>query len=151
MGYSSVVTRVDPQRRYPVRLPTAPPIYEHFRVRAFAELLKGEMSDRCLASLGELMRQSHASYSACGLGSDGTDELADLVRLVGPEQGLFGAKITGGGSGGTVAALGWRGAEGAVCSIAQQYAQQTGHDPYVFTGSSPGAATFGHLRLRVRK
>ena len=60
---------------------------------------------RC-AEMGELMYASHASYSACGLGSDGTDLLVELVRQAGPAAGLFGAKITGGGSGGTVAILG---------------------------------------------
>lgn len=53
------------------------------------------------------MMQSHAGYSRCGLGSDGTDRLVALVRQ---EQAmarlhqeapvLYGAKITGGGSGG---------------------------------------------------
>lgn len=51
--------------------------------------------------------QGHAGYSRCGLGSDGTDRLVALVRQ---EQAqaqlhqeapvLYGAKITGGGSGG---------------------------------------------------
>lgn len=56
--------------------------------------------------------QSHAGYSRCGLGSDGTDRLVALVRQ---EQAmarrhqeppvLYGAKITGGGSGGQHPAL----------------------------------------------
>jgi hypothetical protein len=29
-----------------------------------------------------------------------------------------------------------------------RYALEFGHKPYVFTGSSPGALAFGHLRLR---
>lgn len=33
-----------------------------------------------LETLGELMYQSHASYSRCGLGSEGTDRLVELVR-----------------------------------------------------------------------
>ena len=51
--------------------------------------------------------QSHASYSRCGLGSEGTDRLVALVRAeqaaalaTGKQPVLFGAKITGGGSGG---------------------------------------------------
>ena len=51
------------------------------------------------------MYESHASYSACGLGSGGTDELVALAREAGPARGIYGAKITGGGSGGTVAVL----------------------------------------------
>ena len=61
--------------------------------------------------MGRLMYESHASYSACGLGSTGTDLIVDLVKSAGADQGLFGAKITGGGSGGTVAVLGNRTAE----------------------------------------
>lgn len=59
------------------------------------------------------MLQCHYSYSACGLGSDGTDRLVDLVqqlqnsKLSKSENGtLYGAKITGGGSGGTVCVVG---------------------------------------------
>jgi L-arabinokinase len=94
------------------------------------------------------MYQSHASYSACGLGSSGTDELVRLARATGPEKGIFGAKITGGGSGGTVAILGRRDAEEAVLSIAAEYANISGQSPYVFQGSSPGAAAFGSMTLK---
>jgi L-arabinokinase len=44
------------------------------------------------------MYESHVSYSACGLGSSGTDELVNAVRDAGPSKGFFGAKITGGGA-----------------------------------------------------
>ncbi|MFN2416844.1 MAG: galactokinase, partial [Pyrinomonadaceae bacterium] len=112
-GTTDPVTRVEPWRTYPVRIAAAHAVYEHFRVRAFAELLAGGESagGRRGELLGELMYQSHASYSACGLGSEGTDRLVGLVRGAGPARGLYGAKITGGGSGGTVAVLGRRGAD----------------------------------------
>ena len=74
-----------------------------------------------LQEMGELMYGSHASYSACGLGSDGTDLLVELVRQAGPAAGLFGAKITGGGSGGTVAILGRADAGSAVAEIGRRY------------------------------
>jgi L-arabinokinase len=144
------VTEVNPQTLYAVRTPTAHPIYEHFRVRSYAELLnKAAINERQLELLGELMYQSHASYSACNLGSTGTDRLVRLVRQAGPQLGLYGAKITGSGSGGTIAVLGRRGAGEAVQAIAEQYAQQTGYQPYIFSGSSPGAAEFGTLRLQA--
>lgn len=146
-GTTDQVTGIDPERSYALRVPTAHPIYEHFRVRAFAELLGGiahaSSPTRRLELLGELLYQSHASYSACGLGSEATDRLVELVRAAGPERGLYGAKITGGGSGGTVAVLGRRDAEAAVREIAEQYAGETGRKPYLFTSSSPGAASFG--------
>jgi L-arabinokinase len=146
-GTHDTVTQVDPSGTYAVRVPTAHPVFEHHRVRTYAELLNEPLNERRLALLGELMYQSHASYSGCGLGSAGTDRLVELVRQAGPAQGLYGAKITGGGSGGTVAILGRREAEAAVQAIAAQYEQETGRHPYRFAGSSPGAAAFGTLRL----
>ena len=38
-GTGDTVTSVDPHAVYAVRLPTRHPVYEHFRVQAFAELL----------------------------------------------------------------------------------------------------------------
>jgi L-arabinokinase len=93
------------------------------------------------------MYQSHASYSACGLGSDGTDRLVAMVRQIGPAAGLYGAKITGGGSGGTVAILGDRGSGDRVREIARVYSAETGRDVHVFDGSSPGAAAVGVRQL----
>ena len=147
-GTTDKVTTVDPTRTYAVLKPTAHPIYEHFRVRTFANLLKGDILANA-PQLGELMYQSHASYSACGLGSDGTDALVKLARKAGPAQGIYGAKITGGGSGGTVAILGRANAEAAVQQIAADYAAATGHQPLIFRGSSVGAAAFGAVHLQI--
>lgn len=143
------VTRVEPDRIYPVRTPTAHPIYEHFRVRTYRALLQGGQDEEILTLLGELMFQSHASYSACGLGSEGTDWLVDRVREQGRTSGLYGAKITGGGSGGTVAVLGRRSpqAEEGIERLAETYGEVTGRTPTVFRGSSPGAASVGVLSL----
>ena len=99
------------------------------------------------ARLGALMYESHASYSACGLGSDGTDRLVSLARAAGSARGIHGAKITGGGSGGTVALLADATAGEAVRAIAREYANETGRDAYVFEGTSPGAARIGAIRL----
>ena len=142
------VTRVEPERIYPIRAATAHPIYESSRVQQFAEFLRKQhdrSNDEEKVAMGKLMYESHASYSACGLGSTGTDLLVELVRAAGPQQGLFGAKITGGGSGGTVAILGDRNAQKVVRKVADDYARRTGHLPYVFSSSSPGSAAFGHL------
>ncbi|HMK28736.1 MAG TPA: galactokinase family protein [Terriglobales bacterium] len=146
-GTTDTVMQVDPKRTYAVRQPTGHPVYEHSRVRAFADLLLAQVNEKQLERLGELMYESHASYSACGLGSEGTDLLVQLARAAGRRKGLYGAKITGGGSGGTVAILGKRDAEQAVSEIASAYAMKTGHIPVIFSHSSPGAAAFGFLRL----
>lgn len=166
-GTADPNTRVDPARLYQVRTPTEHPIAEHLRVRLFRALLasladgdallrstpdhRGRENDRGHddrpALLGELMYQSHASYSACGLGSDATDRLVQAVRAAGPSTGLFGAKITGGGSGGTIAVLGRRGADSAIDAIAAGHPDAAGSPARVFRGSSPGAGAFGVMRL----
>jgi L-arabinokinase len=149
-GTSDTVTTVERDRTYAIRAPATHPIYENFRVKQFAELLqRGSLSHDEKIRLGELMYDSHASYSACGLGSQATDLLVELVRATGVDQGLFGAKITGGGSGGTVAVLGDREAETAVKKVAERYAALMGYEPYIFRGSSPGSAAFGYLIVRI--
>jgi L-arabinokinase len=145
-GTTDLVTRVDPARRYSVRVATAHPIYEHERVTEWARILD-PASALDAARLGALMYESHASYSACGLGSDGTDRLVALALEAGPARGVYGAKITGGGSGGTVAILADADAGEAVRAIARQYAAETGRGTYIFEGTSPGAARIGAIRL----
>jgi L-arabinokinase len=149
-GTTDLVTRVDPARRYAIRTPSAHPIYEHERVTEWASLLTTSPSAVAApgaARLGTLMYESHASYSACGLGSDGTDRLVSLVRAAGSARGIYGAKITGGGSGGTVALLADASAGDTVRAIAHEYANETGRDAYVFEGTSAGAARIGAIRL----
>jgi len=143
-GITDAVTRVNPGRWYPVRQATTHPVYENDRVTRFGDLLATGLEHLDAAvSMGALMFRSHASYSACGLGSDGTDRLVDLVAEMEAAQGLFGAKITGGGSGGTVAVFGTEAARRAVHDIARQYEQETGIPAYVFDGSGPGAEEIG--------
>ncbi len=138
-GTTDPVTRVDPNRTYAVHHPTLHPIEENSRSTRFRELLQSEISPSAMGEMGQLMAASHASYSACGLRSEGTDLLVKLVREAGPESGIVGAKITGGGSGGTVAILGRADAFPAVERVAQQYTAATGRAAYIFGGSSPGA------------
>jgi galactokinase len=151
-GTTDLVTTVDRVRRYAVRTPTAHPIHEHERVTEWAAVLTASRSAAAPldgARLGALMYESHASYSACGLGSDGTDRLVSLARAAGPVRGIYGAKITGGGSGGTVALLGDAAAGEVVRDVAREYAGDTGRDAYVFEGTSPGAARIGTVRLNA--
>lgn len=145
-GITDTVTTVAPEKVYPVRAATRHPIEENARVQQFAALLRDwSGQERDAHTLGALMYASHASYTACGLGASATDLLVNLAR---DEKDLYGAKITGGGSGGTVAILGRHDAAPAVARIVAKYAQQSGYAPQVFTGSSCGAGVFGHLRVR---
>lgn len=147
-GSTDTVTHIDPQRTYSVQQPTAHPIYENHRVHLFRTLLaQPELDEDQMSLLGELMYQSHASYSACGLGSRGTDILVDLIRQAGPSAQLYGAKITGGGSGGTVAVLARQGAQGQIQHIVEQYEGQTALKTTILRGSSPGAKAWGILQF----
>ena len=148
-GTTDPITKVVRDQVYPVLHATRHPIYEHSRVTRFVNLLQTTKDEKGAQALGQLMYQAHQSYTDCGVGSEQTDALVDLVRLAGPARGLYGAKITGGGSGGTVALLGNNDADAAVEDIAASYQKQTGQVATIISGSSPGAAAFGYMKLQI--
>ena len=139
-------TAIRPEVSYRARACTRYAIEENQRIEMFVELARGagsQVSADVGRLLGDLMFQSHWSYTECGLGCEATDL---LIRLVGEECGsgtLFGAKITGGGGGGTVAVLGSSDGEPAFQRVVERYAAERGATPYVFEGSSQGADRFG--------
>jgi len=143
-GSTDAATTIDPDRVYAVRAATEHPVLEHDRVRRFRALLAGGAASQDeRTELGALMYESHASYSTCGLGSSGTDRLVELCREAGAAEGIYGAKITGGGSGGTVAVLAAAGQRPVVEAIARQYAHEAGREAAIFAGSSSGSRAFG--------
>ena len=76
-------------RWYPVRQATSHPVYENDRVTRFAELLSTGLDQRGRrrSSDGRAHARSRTRATrACGLGSDGTDRLVDLVTEAGPAQ-----------------------------------------------------------------
>jgi galactokinase len=151
------MTTVDPERMYPVRSATAHPVYEHARARKFAELLSRCDDDpqgtatreEQAGRLGTLMYESHDSYSACGLASAGTDALVNMLRRAGSRAGVYGAKITGGGCGGTVAILGRTDVVPLLHTVAVEYAHESGVESRVFAGSSAGSAAYGVCSVRT--
>jgi L-arabinokinase len=132
------VSAVERGERYPVRAAVRHAVEEHRRVREFADLLPGARSEPELERLGTLMDLAHRGYGACGLGSPATAELAAILRRV---PGVYGARVTGGGSGGTVAALLQVDAVPLVAEAARGRASK------IFSGSSPGADEFGTLEI----
>ena len=144
-------TPVRPEVSYPVRAATRYAVEENWRVQNFYSLISKPMEmidDTAGHLLGELMYLSHLGYSQCGLGSTATDKLVELVRAR-KGGGLLGAKITGGGAGGTVAVLGWNRpeTEQVFQSVVEQYAAWNKSEPYIFNGSSVGSDKFGILRV----
>jgi galactokinase len=149
-GITDTVTTVDPSRSYPVRVATGHPVYENARVERFATLMESLAESTVHArEMGRLMRASHESYSSCGLGSEGNDRLVAMVGEAGEDRGMFGAKITGGGSGGTVAILGSVDAESEVRALAARYSAETGRAAEVFAGSGPGLIERAVLTCKV--
>lgn len=144
------VTQVDPAIQYPVKASTEHAIFENLGVNRFVKALaRGESEATTLSYAGQMMYFSHDSYTRIGLGCPETDTLVELGRTAGPDKGIYGAKITGGGSGGTVAFLtyGDRAAQ-TISEIAAAYQAQTGLTPQIFTGGqSPGAMAFGSETL----
>lgn len=136
-GIDDPVSTVEPATTYQVRAAALFPIEEHARALEFVSLVEDPSADGAAERLGELLYESHAGYSRCGLGVARTDRIVDAVREAGPDKHLFGARVSGGGSGGTVVVLGRREAEPLVRALAENLGAG------LIGGSSPGAAAFG--------
>lgn len=145
------VTQVDPNENYAVIAATSHGIWENRRVTGFVRELQEAKNDsphrlsEYLRRVSAKMYAAHNSYSQIGLGCEETDLLVEMGRQAGPDQGIYGAKITGGRSGGTVAFLTYgNNADQTIDRIAHVYEQHTGRTPQIFEGGlSPGAMAFG--------
>lgn len=84
------VTCILPEYIYHIRANTKYAILENNRVNLFHQLLKSynvhTNNNDMYIQLGELMYQSHDSYTECGLGSNATTKIVDLVRQLGPKK-----------------------------------------------------------------
>jgi len=139
-------TAIRPEVNYRVRACTRYAIEENHRIELFIELARGTTHKSSLSAfrqMGELMFQSHWSYTETGLGCEATDQLVEIVREHCNEDGLYGAKITGGGAGGVVAILGSSEGASTFHKVVDEYARLRSIQPYVFEGSSMGADRFG--------
>lgn len=136
-GIDDPISTVEPATSYPVRAATLFPIEEHERSLELVTLVQGPPTDDAATRIGELLYESHEGYSRCGLGVTRTDQIVEAVRDAGAENGLFGARVSGGGSGGTVVVLGRPDAEARVRELAETLGAG------LLGGSSPGADTFG--------
>ena len=95
------------------------PIEENFRCELAESLLRGgreRLEDR-LRQAGELMLQSHAGYSALGLGAPETDQMINVLKELGPDQGIYGGRS---GSGGTVVVLLKKNARSKLAELAKE-------------------------------
>jgi L-arabinokinase len=135
-GIFDSVTSIESGEMYSVRAAAEHAIHENHRVRRFVENLR-DGGDSAFREAGIHMAGAHASYSACALGSHETDLLIQLAAEI---ADVAGAKITGGGSGGTVCVLCRTDAEPEIAqTLASRYEQRTGNKPRLIRGTSPGA------------
>ena len=86
-----------------------------------------------LKAVGEMMFKQHRSYSDMGLGSPETDEIVAFLRNKFPHD-VFGARVGGGGCGGTVVILCNRRAYPAICAEVLERAHRTDGE----TDAGPG-------------
>jgi galactokinase len=140
------VTTIDEHKIYKPSVCGSHRVYENARVNEFNILLKNfkKQDDKqpSLIKMGNLMMRSHESYSAVGLGNEYTDKIVGLVREAGASNGVFGARVSGGGNGGTVCILSY-GKEGkdTVKEIYRKYMDIANKKLFFFSGSSHGAYT----------
>ena len=131
-------------------------IYENARVKQFIAALKNvdndpEHTPDYLGEAGDLMYESNASYrDLAGLGSPEVDGLVNIARKIGKRGGIYGAKITGGGGGGTVALLCHGNVESSLTQILAAYKLSWGIDAEVVRGNAAGAFEFGHLLWELK-
>jgi len=143
------LTTIDPDKTYKVRSRTEHHIYENARARHFAERLARAHRTHehaALVEAGESMYASHWSYGQrCGLGSIETDRLVNLLRAQGLAKGVFGAKVSDRGAGGTVVVFhaDTQEARDALNGAAQEYARKSGLTPTIVGGTSLGAKAWG--------
>jgi len=96
-----------------------------------AAALKGHDFD----TLGALMYASHTSLREnFEVSCEELDIMVEIAKSLGKEGGVIGARMTGGGFGGsTVTLCESSKAEAIIASMTQQYKDRTGIDPDIFT------------------
>ena len=156
-GTVDSATEVNPQKTYYVRSRVEHPIYEHARVGKFFRCIKDAAADADnaathLANAGRLMYASHWSYRyRLGLGSPPVEQIVNSVRKIGIRGGFYGARITSGGGGGTVAVLCHGNISSGLIQILAAYKLAWGLEAEVFYGTALGACQSEHTVLQLSK
>ena len=154
---ADTATQVEPEKIYPVKSRVEHMIYENARTQQFIAALKnaGKAPERIqdyLTEAGSLMYESNASYrELAGLGSPEVDGLVNIARKIGEPGGIYGAKITGGGGGGTVALLCHGNVENSLTQILAAYKLAWGIDGELIRGNAVGASEFGHILWELKE
>lgn len=137
-----------PKEVFKVRSRAEHHIYENRRVHDFVTNVvraRRTPSPDALIQAGELMYASHWSHSQrCGIGGVEADQLVNAIRSRGAREGLFGAKVTGGGEGGEIVVLmkDDQQARSALRAAADEAQALSGKSVELFNGSLAGLEFF---------
>lgn len=137
-----------PKEVFKVRSRAEHHIYENRRVHDFVTNIvraRRTPSPDALIQSGELMYASHWSHSQrCGIGGVEADKFVHAIRSRGAKDGLFGAKVTGGGEGGEIVVLmrDDQVARAALSAAVEETRTTCGRDVEVFHGSMAGVEYF---------
>ena len=129
--------------------PAVPPTDEAARADRFRSLLTQEPTPEMRRQLGDLMFASHRACAAAGLGHATADLVVNAAQRRREAGGaVLGARLSGRGGGGTVVLLGERGKIWyEALRVKKVLLEATGHSGHIFRWSSPGAMSFGAIRL----
>ena len=150
-------TQVEPEKSYPVRSRVEHMVYENARTTQLIAAIKNANSDPehihgYLREAGNLMYESNASYrDLAGLGAPEVDGLVNIARKIGEQGGIYGAKITGGGGGGTVALLCHGSVENSLTQVLAAYKLAWGINGELIRGNAAGAFEFGHILWELKE
>lgn len=98
-------SRIESACSYPVRAAATFAVEEHVRAGQITSMLRDGLPagrETAISMIGEALAASHAGYTAIGLGCSETDAMVEALAGLGAGRGVYGARISGGGSGGTV-------------------------------------------------
>jgi L-arabinokinase len=105
-GVDDPLSSVQTNHHYPVRAALDFPVKENARCGEAARILSaGDDPQTASRRIGELLYASHEGYRAMGLSCPEVDAMVATVHEHGYAAGFFGARVSGGGSGGTVVVL----------------------------------------------
>ena len=141
-----------PDKNYQPKKSVHHAILENHRCRQFMEYMttmheSGNHSE--MAAAGRMLNDSHDSLvHNLHYGRRDANVLVELLRTLGTEKGILGAKLSGVSNNGLVVVLIQSDALDAVRNVATQYFDRTGVEPVVLTGSSPGTCEIPPAKIR---
>ena len=142
---------IEPDTVYQVRLHTAFPIFENERVQQFIKHLEAftELRNQDhLLQAGRIMYESGDHFQN-DAPEDRVKFVMDILRNLGPEQGVYGARRTACCGSGTLVVLGDKNIDDHIGTLQARY-QDAFHSKFIlYRNSSPGALDQGTIISKI--